>query len=218
MLAKCYRNDTVSAAFEDSGAAHSVTTVSIRNLLRRRLWARPDDAAALVGQRVTDAVHPTGFGHWEYAAAIEYAIGQQRGGAAWADAGTPPQADTCRAAWAPLAPRNLFAGTSASSSAVRATVCAFAESLKPYVLRASGFGYSVERNKQGLPKPGYVATTAGAELELCYEPEMPSTAKLERLAGASGVAKVRSAWHLGCLTLTPTPNPPQPDPQPQPSP
>ena len=48
VLAKCYRNDTVSAAFEDSGAAHSVTTVSIRNLLRRRLWARPDDAAALV--------------------------------------------------------------------------------------------------------------------------------------------------------------------------
>ena len=48
MLAKCYRNDTVSAAFEDSGAAHGVTTVSIRNLLRRRLWARPDDAAALV--------------------------------------------------------------------------------------------------------------------------------------------------------------------------
>jgi 4-amino-4-deoxy-L-arabinose transferase-like glycosyltransferase len=48
VLAKCYRNDTVSAAFEDSGAAHSITTVSIRNLLRRRLWARPDDAAALV--------------------------------------------------------------------------------------------------------------------------------------------------------------------------
>ena len=67
MLAKCYRNDTVSAAFEDSGAAHGVTTVSIRNLLRRRLWARPEEAAALVGERVTDAVHPTGFGHWEYA-------------------------------------------------------------------------------------------------------------------------------------------------------
>ena len=52
MLAKCYRNDTVSAAFEDSGAAHGVTTVSIRNLLRRRLWARPDDAATLVRLRL----------------------------------------------------------------------------------------------------------------------------------------------------------------------
>ena len=92
MLAKCYRNDTVSAAFEDSGAAHGVTTVSIRNLLRRRLWARPEEAAALVGKRVTDAVHPTGFGHWEYAAAIEYAIGQQPGGRAWADdVGIAPQ-------------------------------------------------------------------------------------------------------------------------------
>ena len=236
MLAKCYRNDTVSAAFEDSGAAHGVTTVSIRNLLRRRLWARPEEAAALVGKRVTDAVHPTGFGHWEYAwlglglglgrglgvglgvllstgstlrpssnpnphpyatphphrvpnphphpnqvrrghiltltltltryaAAIEYAIGQQSGGRAWADdVGIAPQ---CRAAWPPLAPHNLFAGSAAGSTAVRAsraTVCAFAESLKPYVLRASGFQYAVERNKQGLPKPGYVATSAGAEL------------------------------------------------------
>ena len=168
-----------------------------------------------MGQRVTDAVHPTGFGHWEYAAAIEYAIGQQRGGAAWADVGTPPQAATCHAAWAPLAPRNLFASTSARSSAVRATVCAFAESLKPYVLRASGFQYSVERNKQGLPKPGYVATAAGAELELCYEPELPTVAKLERLAGTSGVAKVCSAWHLGYLTLT---LPPTPDPNPNPNP
>jgi hypothetical protein len=172
-----------------------------------------------VGQRVTDAVHPTGFGHWEYAAAIEYAIGQQRGGAAWADVGTSPQAATCRAAWAALAPHNLFAGTSSRLSAVRATVCAFAESLKPYVLRASGFHYSVERNKQGLPKPGYVATAAGAELELCYEPELPSAAKLERLAGASGVAKVCSAWHLGYLDSDPTPNPdPGPDPDPDPNP
>ena len=100
-----------------------------------------------------------------YAAAIEYAIGQQSGGRAWADdVGIAPQ---CRAAWPPLAPHNLFAGSAAGSTAVRAsraTVCAFAESLKPYVLRASGFQYAVERNKQGLPKPGYVATSAGAEL------------------------------------------------------
>ena len=90
----------------------------------------------------------------------------------------------------------------ASSTAVRAsraTVCAFAESLKPYVLRASGFQYAVERNKQGLPKPGYVATSAGAELDLCFEPELPSSAKLERLAGTSGVAKGRAAWSLGYL-------------------
>ena len=82
MLAKCYRNDTVSAAFEDSGAAHGVTTVSIRNLLRRRLWARPEEAAALVGKRVTDAVHPTGFGHWEYAW-LGLGLGLGIGSGAW---------------------------------------------------------------------------------------------------------------------------------------
>jgi len=82
VLAKCYRNDTVSAAFEDSGAAHGVTTVSIRNLLRRRLWARPEEAAALVGKRVTDAVHPTGFGHWEYAW-LGLGLGLGIGSGAW---------------------------------------------------------------------------------------------------------------------------------------
>ena len=51
----------------------------VGTVLRRRLWAQPDDAARLVGKRVADAVYPTGFGHWEYAAAIEYAIGQQKG-------------------------------------------------------------------------------------------------------------------------------------------
>ena len=38
-----------------------------------------------------------------------------------------------------------------------------------------------------------MANTADAQLELCYEPELPAAAKLERLAGASGVAKVRPA-------------------------
>ena len=63
----------------------------------------------------------------------------------------------------------------------------------------AGFEYAVEYNKQGLPKPGYLATSAGATLDLCYEPELPPAPKLERLAGASGVAKVRSAWSLGYL-------------------
>lgn len=135
----------------------------VGTVLRRRLWAQPDDAARLVGKRVADAVHPTGFGHWEYAAAIEYAIGQQKGGAPvrriaaptpdWRRAAMPwyshvrapmsgqwSAADrhACQAAWPLLAPNNLFAARESRSSAARATVCAFGDALRPYVLRTSG--------------------------------------------------------------------------------
>ena len=66
-------------AFEDLGQAHGLSVVSIRSMLRQRLWASPADASHIVGKRVADAVHPTGFGHWEYALAIEYAIGVPAG-------------------------------------------------------------------------------------------------------------------------------------------
>ena len=207
ILRTCYRNDTIAAAFEELGPAHGITVVSIRNMVRRRLWANPDDASRLIGKRVADAVHPTGFGHWEYAVAIEHAIGQQQSGEAWSavDAqacqkGCDTTAATCTVPrWPTLALKNMFAPRSSTSSATRATICAFGEALRPYVLRTTGFEYQIDYNKQGLPKPGYRATTAGAELDLCYEPEPPSASKLERSAGASGVAKVKSAWSLAYL-------------------
>ena len=151
----------------------------VGTVLRRRLWAQPDDAARLVGKRVADAVHPTGFGHWEYAAAIEYAIGQQKGGAPvrrsaaptpdwrrraampWyshvraAMSGQWSAADrhACQASWPLLAPNNLFAARESRSSAARATVCAFGDALRPYVLRTSGMRSCGWRRRPADPAP-----------------------------------------------------------------
>ena len=65
------------------------------------------------------------------------------------------------------------------------------------MLRASGWRYTVERNSQGLPKPGYVAEQPGATLDLCHRPE------LRRNGGGGGdIAMqrvVHVAWSLGYL-------------------
>ena len=77
-------------------------------------------------------------------------------------------------------------------------MCALGPSLQPYVTPRSGWEYTVERNSQGVEKPGYVARAAGASLELCYRPPPPSDARLEASA-RRGVAAVSYAWSLGYL-------------------
>lgn len=56
-------------------------------------------------------------------------------------------------------------GGEAGASSPRS--CAVGEALKPLVVGASGFAYTVEWSLQGNPKPGYVGGVPGAALHLC---------------------------------------------------
>ncbi len=211
ILERCYSNATVSAAFEAVGRAHNISVVSGRLAVRDRLRAAPDGATAYVGRLVHDSAHPGRYGHLQLALALERAIV-----AHFRAAEVPPrpprppgrEPHACAAArrargggggggWAYGS--NVFASRVApAAGAEPLQVCALGPSLRPYVTRASGWEYTVERNSQGVEKPGYVARAAGAALELCYRPPPPSDARLEASA-RRGVAAVSYAWSLGYL-------------------
>ena len=197
----CYSNSSVAASFEDVGAAHSLITVSARQLIRNQLWRRPSHAARLISKLHYDAVHPSGAGHWQLATALDFAIQQHepRPSAAAALAASAQ----CTAPPAPglLERANLFAPRTTEDAG--SMVCALGDTLKQYVIRASGWRYTVEHNSQGLEKPGYIAEQPGATLDLCHRPQMrPETELL--LPNASTLdleprRTIRVAWSLGYL-------------------
>ena len=184
----CYSNNTVAASFEDVGAAHNLTTISARHLIREELFNKPAAATATIGRLHYDAVHPNGAGNWVLAVALEHAITR------YARAGSSSQrrsACSVRPAGA-LESANIFAPRKRTSDAM---VCAVGEELRQYVLRASGWTYIVERNAQGLPKPGYIAVEPGSTMDLCYRPEL----KRASMANAGLHHQVTVAWSLGYL-------------------
>ena len=190
----CFSNRSVAASFEDVGRAHRVATVSARNLIRDELFSRPAVAASTVGKLHYDAVHPSGAGHWYLAAAIEHALfGQNERPSSYGAAPFDgvPLCEAPRAGSLELA--NLFASRTARSSSM---VCALGEELHQHVERAVGWRYGVEYNSQGLPKPGYIADSPGASLDLCHRPKLGSggASMLDR---SSRVVNV--AWSLGYL-------------------
>ena len=187
----CYNNASVAASFEDVGAAHNLSTVSARQLVRAQMIAQPRAALRLIGKLHYDAVHPSGAGHWQLAIALDFAIQQQTWPALLAQQHEP--------ACAPLSPGALEAGHVFESRERyqprrKEMVCALGEDLQRHVLRAVGWRYATEYNAQGLPKPGYVAERPGAHLDLCYRPRLQSGGP-----GPDRRAKVQSAWSLGYL-------------------
>ena len=189
----CYSNHSVAASFEDVGAAHNISTVSARHLIRDQLWRNPSNAGRIIGKQHYDAVHPSGQGHWTLASAVYYAIRRQQLSTAPSPLAngicTPPVPGV-------LESSNLFAPTTllAGASAAR-LVCAHGDDLKQYVLRSSGWKYTVERNSQGLPKPGYVSDTPGSTLDLCHRPEL----RRDQTSGSQSNLNVHVAWSLGYL-------------------
>ena len=73
--------------------------------------------------------------------------------------GSPPQPGEFEA-------RNLFAPRSADAAQGTRLVCAHGHGdyLKEHIIRSSGWNFEVERNSQGLAKPGYIARTPGRRL------------------------------------------------------
>ena len=201
----CYSNNSVAASFEDVGAAHNISTVSARHLVGEQLWRNPSSAGRIISKLHYDAVHPSGGGHWQLAVAIEFALRKQqrphglqqrkwRAGqlreASHGVCGSPPQPGEFEA-------RNLFAPRSADAAQGTRLVCAHGHGdyLKEHIIRSSGWNFEVERNSQGLAKPGYIARTPGATLELCHRPQL----RREQLLGQHNRLTVPVAWSLGYL-------------------
>ena len=194
----CYSNRSVAASFEDVGAAHRISTVSARHLVRDQLWRNPANAQRIIGKLHYDAVHPSGGGHWQLATAIEYAISRQQKQLPQQQ-GLVVQESRPRLCTPPargeLEARNLFAPRTADVAQGTRLVCAHGEDLKQHVVRSAGWEYAVERNSQGLAKPGYIAQTPGATLDLCHRPDL----RQEQLAGRQSRLNVQVAWSLGYL-------------------
>jgi hypothetical protein len=184
----CYSNSSVAASFEDAGAAHNISTVSARHLVRDQLWRNPSAAKRIIGELHYDAVHPSGSGHWQLAVALEFAITRQlpRSKVDAAATCVPPRPGALESSHRFMPRRLVPAGS---------MVCALGEDLKQYVLRSSGWQYRVERNSQGLPRPGYVANVPGATLDLCHRPRLRPDQQL----GSRGSQRVTVAWSLGYL-------------------
>ena len=181
----CFGNRSVAASFEDVGRAHQISTVSARFLIHDELFRQPSDAGRIVGKLHYDAVHPSGAGHWYLATALEAAITRVAASALCEH----PKPDE-------LESRNVFMPrTIGPGGSVTRLVCATGDELKQFVLRSSGWRYTVERNSQGLPKPGYIAETPGATMDLCHRPEL----RLEQQERTHRVLNVQVAWSLGYL-------------------
>ena len=194
----CYSNNTVAASFEDVGTAHNFTTISARNLVRAELFRSPSMATEIIGRLHYDAVHPRGFGHWQLAAALEHAIVRNAPSSMRVEAHREASTLLPPSVCIPPSPGeleqgNLFAPREVSTGSM---VCALGEELHQYVLQTSGWKYTTEYNKEGLPKPGYIATQPGSTLDLCHRPEL----KFSR-ASSSGHSHrlVNVAWSLGYL-------------------
>ena len=190
LMRNCYGNRSVAASFEDVGAAHQLATVSARNLVREQLLRNPSQATRLITKLHYDAVHPNGFGHWMLATGLEFALLQHvKPPRSASSSSLPPECATPPAAGV-LERSNIFAPRRVSQSS--ATVCALGDELKQHVVRSAGWSYVVERNSQGLAKPGYIARQPGATLDLCHRPNLPSGANKSRY-------QLQIQWSLGYL-------------------
>ena len=213
VLARCYGNATPAQAFEAIAGAHGLAHVSQRHALRDRLFGAPDDATRLIGKLVHDQAHPGRRGHLQLAVALEHAIVRHAAPApslrsapttaaamttttttrgADGRPATSSAPDHAQCAEEPLAAppwreaSNVFAPRRESDDRAGDQVCALGRAIDPFVTRADGWSFVVERSKQGLPKPGYVATAAGASLDLCFKPRQPPDDALERAACKDG--------------------------------
>lgn len=203
----CYSNDSVAASLEDVGSAHNVTFVSARHLVARERLNNPSLAHKIIGQLHYDAVHPNGMGHWQLAAALEYAILRNLPPMAPASLEAAHGASARHHSMAPASPPKCIAPTrgtlelanrfASRKVSTEGMVCALGQELREHVLRASAWTYTVEHNKEGLPKPGYVAIEPGATLDLCHRPEI----ELPRHASTEGSLHqtINVTWSFGYL-------------------
>jgi hypothetical protein len=165
--------------------------LALEAALRRH--ARDNQIDQFLRSFLIDDVHPNAHGHAMIGQLVAYAISEAvkvgRAGGSSCEEGPSDQAR--------VAP------------AVQKRVCAFGEELTPFVHRAEGWSYGVERSRAGHPKPGYIATSPGATLQLCarrptnprFEPAVLSVAYLQSWQGM-GTALVRCTGSCHCRPTT----------------
>jgi hypothetical protein len=167
-----------TSPMERIAARRGIPWVSMRLALRARLVessARFGGPVAVVSALIRDYLHPSVLGHKLLAELIV--------------------SELSLAAEATRRPR---CSPPLPGSDGGATHCSFGEALKAHVLQANGWAYRVERNKKGRPKPGLIANSAGASLDLCY----PLPAALP--VGGQAVwnfAYLRSYQHMGKVAV-----------------
>ena len=86
-------------------------------------------------------------------------------------------------------------------------VCAMEADMHPFVRRSQGWNYVTEFSSLQQPKPGYIATEPGAELELCFRvPPTDSTGHFELwlayLESYKRMGVATAACVLGCACQT----------------
>lgn len=181
-LAQCFSRTALPTALEALAVARGLPCVSVRSALRRDLQGSLDRAAINATLRqflLPDLIHPSERGYGLIANASLRVILN-------AAQGRPP---ACKGQRARVEPR-------ARRSGARGNACAFGEALHELVIASRGWHYVVERSAQGQPKPGYVATTPNATLEVCHH------GITAQPGGGQGLARLGSKaflWQFGYL-------------------
>tara|TARA_B110001452_G_scaffold88686_2_gene72664 strand:- start:694 stop:2028 length:1335 start_codon:yes stop_codon:yes gene_type:complete len=156
-LTQCFANDSLPSVLEQLADDRGLPIVSTRNGLRAELQA--DGESTLLRYIKQDLVHPTVAGHAMLAEGVLQVLRS-----ALRKSADPNSAGMLDCAVSSKAERLALETAPAAGRAL----CAFGEALHPLVRRAHGWSYVVERSSQGQPKPGYIATTPGATIEVCH--------------------------------------------------
>lgn len=212
---------TLPAVMEAFAAQHSVACVSVRHVVAQQLRFHQNDSHALRRLLTSflhdDLVHPNGVGHRMIAQMLvrTLSIAAARMSASMAlavcdrtdrNVAPPARNDSARrggvtidtlhedaASWQPSYPAP--AAHASASHPIR--VCAMGDGLHSHVLVARGWAYEVERSTQGQPKPGYIANSAGASLDVCFRP--PVNGSRDAAARWFQFAFLRSYEGMGTL-------------------
>lgn len=181
----CESNRTLAAMLERLGAARRTPAVSARLALAVALRAHPTQAAALLRSQLTDTVHPNAAGNLVLAQLIAHALAEA--------ANNPTPEAAC--------PSTSSAALGTAADTAGAAVCAFGDDLKAHVKESHGWRYTTEYSKQGHAKPGYVAETPGAQIELCFAPKEKATRanwQFAFLRSYAGMGKARGECFGSC--------------------
>ena len=138
-----------TSAVERVAASRSLAWVSVRKLLWTQL-NHTADPLEFMERYTLDYLHLTPLAHALVARQLERLLIK----ASKASAATLA---------APPCPTPLGHSTTATPAR-----CAFGARMHPFVLSRSGWEYVIEQNARKRPKPGYIANSAGATLDVCF--------------------------------------------------
>ena len=217
-LEHCFASaHNIAAVLESLALPLGVTAVSVRRAVMRPLRAVSRDSRAVIARIhafVGDAVHPTAYGMLMIAQLLAVAIrlgegGTGEGGTSEATIERTPTPHSRRQPRAIAATRSCRREQEHTLSPERqrraeTSVCAHADELTGFVDAASGWAYALERSRRGRDRPGYVAHSAGASIDVCLRQLQPLGESTSVLVGflksyeGMGIAEARCVGDCAC--------------------